>query len=655
MKTTTLVTLLAAAGLALAVRAADFTAQVNDLIPKLAAADVGSRYDAQMQLQAIAANTSKPGNDADRAALGTVLAAKAGDAAVPQPARVWIVRQLEYMGRGEAVAALTALLSGPDAELRECARRALEKNPDAKATDSLRAELQKGGDARWKIGLMRSLSEKRDAASVALIVPALNDAALSRAAAKALGQIATPEAVAALWGAFGKVDAAAESLVCAANRDAAQAAAIGQKLYATSNESAVRAAGLAIVAKVDPGAAAKLIDDALASNDVRLQKAAVDVAPAEKIAAALPNMPAPAKVFALRVVEVEPAAVECAADKDEAVRVAALEALGRIGTAAGVPALLKAAANGSEAEKTAAATSLGRIKGYGAGDAILKQAAQGEARVVAITALAARATKAALPALGQYAGEPDAAVSKAALQTIAKIGGDESLDGLVTLVQAGKPGAKEALQTVANRSTDKSGVGQKLAAQARNARGAQLVAILDVMSLVGGASSLQEVVTFAGSSDAEVKDGAIRALCGWREWPAVKPLLAVASTAGAKQVHQVLAIQAVSRLVKSEEDEPAQLRVEAALAALNAAGRPQEKTQAISALAAIKDRKAADALIKLLADPAVKMDAAHAALNLADALRKPDRGSAKRLAEAVQKANLSPDLTKRAGESLRKK
>jgi hypothetical protein len=287
------------------------------------------------------------------------------------------------------------------------------------------------------------------------------------------------------------------------------------------------------------------------------------------------------------------------------------------------------------------------LNGRGAAQAIVKQAGQGDApaRVVAIAALAARVEKSALPSLLSYAGESDAEVSKAALASIGKIGGDESLDGLVKLVLANKPGAKDALQAVANRSADKSVVGRKLAAQAQSA------GVLEVMALVGGADALAAVVKLAVAGN----DDAIRALCQWREFAAVKPLLDVAGAPGAKQVHNVLAIQAICRLVKSSDSEPAQARVDAVLAALKAAGRPQEKTQVLSALASIKDRKAADAVIKLLADPATQKDAANAALSLADGLRKPDRGSAKKLAEAVKKANISPDLNKKAEQSLNKK
>src|ERR1035437_7370720 len=85
---------------------------VNDLLPRLAAAKVEHRYSAQMELQQLAANAARPGAEAERAELAKILAAKATDTTVPQPACVLIVRQLEYVGAAESVAALTTLLKG---------------------------------------------------------------------------------------------------------------------------------------------------------------------------------------------------------------------------------------------------------------------------------------------------------------------------------------------------------------------------------------------------------------------------------------------------------------------------------------------------------------------------------------------------------------
>jgi len=223
---------------------------VNELIPKLADPKVENRYSAQMALQDMASNASKPGRGAARKRLGKVLAAKAADPSVPQPARVWIVRQLENMGGAEAVNALTKVMNAmndEDAELRECARRALEKNPAPAATASLRAALEKASDTTWKIGLMNSLGQRADAKSVKLIAKGLGEAKTAPAAALALGNIANSAAVEALWGAFGHPPGVGEALINAANKlrakgDTARAKAIYQRMAAEAKSKSLRAA-----------------------------------------------------------------------------------------------------------------------------------------------------------------------------------------------------------------------------------------------------------------------------------------------------------------------------------------------------------------------------------------------------------------------------
>jgi HEAT repeat protein len=232
---------------ALAAVGADSEQAVNDLIPKLADPKVENRYSAQMALQDIASNASKPGSGPAREALGKVLATKAADTSVPQPARVWIVRQLENMGGAEAVGALTKVMNGGDAELRECARRALEKNSAPAATAPLRAALEKASDATWRIGLMNSLGQRGDAGSVKLIAAGLGDAKTAPAAALALGNIANAPAVEALWGALNRTPEAGEALIVVANQmkakgDAAAATVIYERVAKEAKSKSLQAA-----------------------------------------------------------------------------------------------------------------------------------------------------------------------------------------------------------------------------------------------------------------------------------------------------------------------------------------------------------------------------------------------------------------------------
>jgi len=84
---------------------------------------------------------------------------------------------------------------------------------------SLRSALTKGGDDAWKIGLINALGQKQDAEAVSLIAAELKNPTTVLAAAQALGRIANPDAVEALWSAVNpKNTAAANGLVEAANR-----------------------------------------------------------------------------------------------------------------------------------------------------------------------------------------------------------------------------------------------------------------------------------------------------------------------------------------------------------------------------------------------------------------------------------------------------
>ncbi len=684
MKKVSLLSVLACCGLAPAVFAG-VEQTVDDLIPRLAAEKVEDRYAPQMELQRLAVNAARPGAEAERAELANVLAAKATDATVPQPARVWIVRQLEYIGAAESVPALATLLDSPDKELKECARRALEKNPDEAAGDRLLAALKQGGDATWRIGLIQSLGERRDARAVELIASELRNKETAQTAASALGKIADPAAVTALWGANDSGTAgAADALVMAGNRllaggDKAAAAHLFARLYSPSLTTQgakdppapvqVRSAALVgRTAATDPQFSLRVIAEALQQKEPELQSAAVTAATSvygkagvsRALAPLLPKLSPTAKVYVLRVLDAsaEKDVIAAAGDPDNMVQMAALEQLGKIGSADSIAVVFQAATAGSASARKTAEAALARINGPGADAAISKLAGEGDAksRAEAINALAQRYERSASPALLKYAGESDPVVSAAACAALAKLGTDSELDGLIRLVLAGKtPGADAALRAVASRATDKSAAAQKLIAQIQSAGSEQLLPLFDVLSMLGGKEALTAVSSFAGSSKGEVKDAAVRALANWPDFSAAKALLVVAMDPHSSRVHNVLAIQAVARLVKSADKEPASARLDAALTAMKAAKREEEKKLLLSALASVPDRKAAEAIKPYLADPQLKKEAGLAAMTLAETLRRADRSAARELAQAVKDANLSNDLNRKAEMILKKK
>jgi HEAT repeat protein len=662
-------TLLALGSLSVLARGADYDQAVNDLIPRLADPVVESRYAAQMQLQDIASQSSKPGNAAEREALGKVLAARAADGAVPQPARVWIVRQLEYMGGAEAVEALTKVMGGEDAELSECARRALEKNSAPAASDSLRAALEKATEPRWKNGLINSLGQRGEAASVRLLAGQLQDPATGLAAAQALGRIANQPAVEALRLALEKSsDPAAQALLEAANRllargDAANALEIYQAVYGRNTSLPTRAAALSGLITANPSGAADLLSRVLTAGEKRAQQTAIaaalssrDKALMQMMVAMLPKLGPSAKAQVIGAVDApiaEPAVIQAVSDNDEGVRRAALEALGRIGGAPSVPVLIQAVLDEGKPGKSTAETALARLSGEPALAALQQAGAAGEAkgRVAAINALAARRDPASMSALLKYSAETDSAVRKAAYGGLRAMAGDAEIEPLARQVLAGKAEAASALEAAAQHAQDKPAAVATLVRLAGNNE-QKLAALTEPLSVLGGDEALGVLTKLVSSSNADTQNEAVRALGNWADFAAAKPLLAIAANKDAKLNQYVLAMQGIVRLVKSVETASADQRVELALSALEAARRPEEKKLALSALASVPHRKAAAAIKPLLGDPQLKDEACLAGVTLAEALVRSDKPTAKDLATAIKGATENKDLLRRADRVL---
>jgi HEAT repeat protein len=287
-------------------------------------------------------------------------------------------------------------------------------------------------------------------------------------------------------------------------------------------------------------------------------------------------------------------------------------------------------------------------------------AGEGEvkSRAAAIHALADRNDSAALPALLKFASDSDAGVSGAACAALGRMGTDKEIEPLGRLVLDGKtPGAEAALHAVAGRARDKAEAAKKLVAMAQTTTAAQpqgLAAVFKTLIVLGGGEALNSISQSAASANPEVKDAAIRALANWPDFAAAKSLLAIAAAPNTTQVHNVLALQGVVRLVKSSDHEPAAARLDAAQAAWSAARRNEEKKLVLSAVASIPLAASAEFIKPLLKDPNFKSEAGLAGMALAEGLLKTDKPAAKALAQAVKDASPSAETGGKADAILKK-
>jgi len=271
--------------------------------------------------------------------------------------------------------------------------------------------------------------------------------------------------------------------------------------------------------------------------------------------------------------------------------------------------------------------------------------------VAAINAMAARRQTAALSDLLTYSGDSDSTVRRAAYAALRGFGGDAEIPALAEQVLAGKTEAAGALEAAAQRATDKPAAVKKLLAMAGGDE-QKVAALVETLSALGGDEALAALNRLVSSSSPDTQNAAVRALGTWADFSASKPLLAIAGNKEAQLNQHVLAVQGLAALVRSAEAAPAASRVELALAAYNAARRLEEKKLILSALGAVPDRRAAEALKPFLKDPQFKTEACAAALSLGEALARSDRRTARELATEVKTATDDASLVRRADRIL---
>ena len=201
---------------------------LDQAIEALSSYDWGKDYAAIKPIEDAVVETQ--GDTEARKALEEKLAAVLNSEA-SRAAKDYVCRQLRIIGTAASVPAIARLL--PDKDLSHMARYALESNPAAEAGAALRDALPQV-DGALKVGVISSLGDRRDEASVQSLAALVDgpDVAVARAAATALGDIRTLQASQALANCepsdaaviAAVTDAAlscAESLLAAGNKTAA--------------------------------------------------------------------------------------------------------------------------------------------------------------------------------------------------------------------------------------------------------------------------------------------------------------------------------------------------------------------------------------------------------------------------------------------------
>jgi HEAT repeat protein len=573
--------------------------------------------------------------------------------------------RLRVVGTAAAVPALAPLLL--DESTAHAARYVLEAIPSPESSTALRAALERSSGL-LKAGLLDSLGAIKDSDSVPLVAPLLSEPqpAISASAARALGSIRTPDAIAALI--ENNSHAAHEALLACADALRSDGGAQGAlPIYAhLSNEgsAAIRQAawrGLVLSAQ-DRN---RLILDALLGKDDARQKIALklvhelqDPALIEHCAQAWERLPSHAQLALLNARSANggdalPPAMRASRSEHPSVRMAAWNALAKTEAAAAIPLLAEAAGHGEPAERTAAYDALCQMGGPSVPEAIVNAlaSATASARTELIRALGDRRDADAGPVLLKHATrEHPEPLRLAALESLRKIGSHETLAPLMTLAadctsEAECEPVMRTLEGICRTAADKN-----LAAQAvidRINRGnpefrRQLLALLPDLG-TGSALETLDKATECGNPNEAAE--AIRALARWPTSAPAAKLLAVARD-GSNSTLRVLAVRASIELAGLEADSAKRLSL--LKQAMAAAQRPPEKKQAVSALAAVTTLEALQFAETTLDDAAVAEEAALAAISIAERLTAAHPEHARRIAERLLAESDSTEVLGRA-------
>jgi len=663
---------------------------IDALLPLMSADDVGSRYQHQIALQDMGSYAARPGAEMERESLAKVMAKTLEKAAMPDTVRHWFVLQLERIGKGEAVPVLTKLMSADDKHLRDYARRALEKNPDPSATDALLKELSRAKESTWRIGLINALGTRRDEAAVKPIVQALNDQdpKVSTTAVTALSQISGREIARALFAVLDKPAGplsvkAAQGLIdmaqdMAAHNDTAGAAKIYGSLYDRATKSALipgsplpsslRAAAVTGLIVCNPDRGAREIVILIQDDNPKIRAAAVQAAsraaskaPTQALGRMLPKLQPDSQVQVLGLIgdQHDASSINSVKDllnsQDEAVSLAAIDAMTRIGTDVGTQALLQIAVNRAGAVQKAAQGGLVVMAGPQVDQIIKTQAAAGDvkARVVAIGLLGQRRISGAAKTLLGYATEANEDISAASFQALGDVADSVDLAALVDLLaKTRSSSAREkgtaALKAVLSKAKDKDAAAHVVIDRMTNSIAETKLTMLTSLSRLGGSTALKAVIDATQSKDEALRDAGIRTLSEWPDFEAAERLVGIASNPETSLTHYVLATRGAMRLITSSQAVPLDGRVALCLYALDHARRDEEKRQAIAAMGSLPSTKAADRLLELATDDKLKAEAGLAAVELAGALLMTDRQAARDLAQKIRSLNISAEVNRRA-------
>ncbi|MHC4759548.1 MAG: HEAT repeat domain-containing protein, partial [Planctomycetota bacterium] len=316
-----------------------------------------------------------------------------------------ICRKLAQIGTDESVPVLAEMLTKEDTS--DMARYALESIPSPAVDKALIDALEKT-NGKTRISIINCLSQRRtkDAVQDLKLLLTDSDTPTAAAAITALGQIATPQAALALEQHLDTTNADLKPLILdsylkcaystAKHGDNEQAFEMFKKSYQSQTSDAVRTASLRGMAQSSPKKANQIIIEAVKSNDLNIQTAAIQIVTEnpqikdiKPIIERFPDLAPQQQIQLLGVIanrsetSMLDQVVEAAQSSEPSVRIAAYQTIAKIGDKSTVLILAKVAASTRGPEQNAVRQSLYNMQDNKVDNEIIKQIPKVDAKIKA--------------------------------------------------------------------------------------------------------------------------------------------------------------------------------------------------------------------------------------------------------------------------------
>ena len=596
----------------------------------------------------------------------------------------FVSEQLSIIGTAASVPVLTTMLS--DEPVSDVALFALQRIPGADVDVALLGSLA-SADRMSRIAIIDTLGERRAEGAAGDLETLLSgaDAEAARAAAVALGKIASARALAALDSArrttSGSVRQAVLDayLACAdgllTEGDAPGAAGIYREVYEEEAAAQIRVAALRGLVLADADSAVETILAALKRDNQKVQSAAAaltrglpDTADLTSISAELANFSNPTQIqlisaFAYRGETAAHQSVLGAIKHHDAdVRAAALVALARIGDESDIDLLVEAAVSGQPASnRETARASLDRMPAAEIDEYMIAAISNAEpaARAELVRSLGQRNSAGAIDVLLSAATDPDQGVRIESFKSLAIVARPERVDDLIQLlINVQDSGTRnEAERTVVLVSQQIEGAeqaGPVLAALPTVSDIAARSSLIEVLGRVGDMGALTTLRTELSGDTPEYRRAAILALSSWPDAGPSDELLQVAESSDS-QVERVLALRGFIELTRIESDRPESESIDRFQTAMGLATETGEKRMVLAGLGDLYSVAALEITVPYLDDPTLRPEAEAALLRQIDMIRREDDERMTRLLDAGLREDLLEILEVSENQPLRQR